>query len=331
MAGDQIWPGKLLGPEPTNASNARLARFHRPIFGAIDAPDTEIDFFSLQNEVGLCGQAVFTSVRGVSHRIHGLPRQDSGLITRATVGGHEAVVLVVADGVSSAENSHIGSKLASKSAVDYLQTIEEMNDSEWERISGELARFVSSQLDARASSTNILPSSLSTTLKVAVVTDTGLGQVVYCMTVGDGLMLRVLNGKPFHLLKVEPEGRDALVLTTNSLPAAQPSVFVNISSTRYEEVIAIMTDGVEEIWQYGEGLGNFLDQEEIDALELAWRVDIDEEAVGDDRTIAIWRSHRLSVDQVALENSVELINSVNATEESDCNSQEFGKLDSPEE
>jgi hypothetical protein len=56
---------------------------------------------------GVGDQALrLASVRGYSHRYHGIPRQDAADIAYETHSG--AVVFAVADGVSSAAYPHIG-------------------------------------------------------------------------------------------------------------------------------------------------------------------------------------------------------------------------------
>ena len=97
-----------------NPSPAFEARLVKPEFdSSLYRPDTSIDGWSNGRVVVRAA-----SVRGYQHRYDGSPRQDDFALLGSDDG--RMVFLAVADGLSSARNSHIGSSYATRYAVRWL-------------------------------------------------------------------------------------------------------------------------------------------------------------------------------------------------------------------
>ena len=100
-----VWEPLVIdrGIFPLGEPLATLARPYRP--------DTVIDGFSTESLVIRAA-----SLRGYVHRFKGVPRQDE-----LGLGVHEngTIVVAVADGISSATYSHLGSSIACRQAIDW--------------------------------------------------------------------------------------------------------------------------------------------------------------------------------------------------------------------
>ena len=97
-----------------NPSPAFEARLVKPEFdSSLYRPDTAIDGWSNGRVVVRAA-----SVRGYQHRYDGSPRQDDFALLSSDDG--HTVFLAVADGLSSARNSHVGSSYATRYAVRWL-------------------------------------------------------------------------------------------------------------------------------------------------------------------------------------------------------------------
>jgi serine/threonine protein phosphatase PrpC len=239
------------------------------------------------------------STRGYAHRIRSVPRQDD-----LAIGLHEtsqALVIAVADGVSGAEKSHVGSTLACGHVVEAL--LHQLNsaspkDLNWdEAVRGaawNLVEYAHLELgqpaDAQAAARL-----LATTLVVSVVwPDPPEGGSVAVVSVGDSGVwilrdkryVRVTDSK---FAPNEAAGSSA-VTSLPRVPAVIEPIHADLGA---DDVLLIGTDGFGDPLGDGEGLVGQAFADSLlavpSALEFAYLVDFSGETFDDDRTlVAIW-------------------------------------------
>jgi serine/threonine protein phosphatase PrpC len=259
-------------------------------------PDVLIDGWSTE-AITMRG----ASQRGHLHRYNGAPRQDDFAAHHLPDG---RVIVLVADGVSGAPQSHLGASTATKQAAEWLhaQLGADLADTDWTA----LIKSTAWALTERAQTLLNLPGpdpvraeeQLATTLVCAVIEPTGPGALrAYVVGVGDSnAWLLLTSGRFVELLGAKAVSADGM---SSSAVAGLPRVPADVTSVVVEitagEVLVIGTDGIGDPLGSGEGgVGNLLREVLTTTvppslIEFAHAVDFSRETFDDDRTlVAIW-------------------------------------------
>jgi hypothetical protein len=246
------------------------------------------------------------TVRGVSqrghlHRYNGAPRQDDFAAHHLPDG---RVIVLVADGVSGAPQSHLGASAAIKQAAEWLHTQlpGDLADTDWTA----LIKSTAWALTERTQTLLGLPDpdpvraeeQLATTLVCAVIEPTPTGTLrAHLVGVGDSsAWLLLASGRFVELLgakAVTAEGMSTSAVA--GLPRVPADVVPVVVEITPGEVLVIGTDGIGDPLGGGQGgVGNLL-REVLTGrgtpslIEFAHAVDFSRETFDDDRTlVAIW-------------------------------------------
>jgi serine/threonine protein phosphatase PrpC len=224
------------------------------------------------------------SVRGYAHRYQGVPREDDFAVAVRDTG---ALVVAVADGVSGAEQSHVGATLVCRTAVDFLLR----NETDW----SELARCASWALVEYASRRLPEPDPvaaerlLATTLVVALVQPDGRATVVQLGDSGAWL----LQDRRYENL-VRGKHGDVIPNDVSALPRVPAKVVEHTTTIPENGVLLVGTDGFGDPLGDGTGKVGALFAEHLTTppapLGLAHLLDFSRETYDDDRTlVAVWR------------------------------------------
>lgn len=186
-------------------------------------------------------QAIGASVVGSGHLRRGVPCQDAHHI----ISNDDFVIAAVADGLGSAVRSHEGATLAVKSVSARLASIltsgtRPANDSEWSdvmRVSFGSARDV---LFQAASSQQISPKDLATTLIVVAI---GEGWMA-CAQIGDGAVTAHFHDRAIQVISAPQRGEYA----NETFPLTAPDALERMYCRSLFEsplATAIFTDGLQ--------------------------------------------------------------------------------------
>ncbi|WP_405585541.1 protein phosphatase 2C domain-containing protein [Streptomyces sp. NBC_01190] len=246
------------------------------------------------------------SVRGYSHRYEGRPREDD--VAVAVHQPTQSVVFAVADGVSSAEQSSIGSALACRGAVNNLlrQLDSGVPAVDWPHV----VRTAAWQLVARAAAGREPEGAYSeeaerkyaTTLVTGVVRVDALGvPEVSLVQVGDSgaWLLDRSSGRYQRLLATKDSyGTDVLSSAVTPLPRVPSPLPVQQTLLGPASVLLVGTDGFGDALGDGTGAVGELFHRHLRAplpsRGLAHLLDFSRETFDDDRTLlAIWPRHLL--------------------------------------
>jgi hypothetical protein len=265
-------------------------------------PDVVIDGWST-DAVTLRG----VSQRGHVHRYNGTPRQDDFAIHGLPSG---RVIVVVADGVSAAQQSHIGASTAANYAAGWLCThlVDDVSQTDWVMLMKSVAWKLAEQAQTLFGLAEPDPvcaeEQLATTLVCAVIEplEPNLFRA-HIVGVGDsGSWLlspagfrEILGGKA-----VSGEGiTSSAVIGLPRVPTDLSPVVVEIT---FSDVLLIGTDGIGDPLGSGQGgVGNLLRDvlsgpSPPSLIEFAHAVDFSRENFDDDRTlVAVWPKQRESV------------------------------------
>jgi hypothetical protein len=254
-------------------------------------PDTVVDGWS-------CDQLTVrgASLRGQFHRYNGAPRQDDFAIHRMSDG---RIVALVADGVSQAPQSHLGSSTAVRYAAQWLQANSPslLEDTDWLGLVRSTAWALTEQAQAMYGLETPDPGKaereLATTLVCAVIEPCGPERLrVFVVGVGDSgaWVLRDDEFVPILGGKSELEGG-----ISSSAVAGLPRVPNGLAPAVVEiglgEVLLLGTDGIGDPLGSGQGgVGNlfrelFSGTEPPSLVEFANAVDFSRETFDDDRTL----------------------------------------------
>jgi hypothetical protein len=246
------------------------------------------------------------SQRGHLHRYNGAPRQDDFAAHHLPDG---RVVVLVADGISAAPQSHIGASTATKQAAEWLHSHlgDDIADTDWMTLLKSTAWALNERaqtlLELGAPDPVRAEEQLATTLVCAVIEPTrGRGLRAYLVGVGDsgawllssGEFVEVLGGKT-----VPADGiASSAVVGLPRVPTEVAPVVVEIAE---HDVLLIGTDGIGDPLGIGHGgVGNLfrdvLSGPWVPSLiEFAHAVDFSRETFDDDRTlVAVWPRRQVS-------------------------------------
>jgi serine/threonine protein phosphatase PrpC len=241
------------------------------------------------------------SQRGHLHRYNGAPRQDDFAAHHLPDG---RVIVLVADGVSGAPQSHLGASTATKQAAEWLHTQlgADLADTDWTALikttAWALTERAQALLDLTAPDPVRAEEQLATTLVCAVIEPSGTGALrAYLVGVGDSsAWLLLTSGRFVELLGAKAVSADGM---SSSAVAGLPRVPTDITPVVVEitagEVLVIGTDGIGDPLGGGEGgVGNLLREvltgpNTPSLIEFAHAVDFSRETFDDDRTlVAVW-------------------------------------------
>lgn len=238
------------------------------------------------------------SVRGYSHRYSGFPRQDD---VAAGFDPESGIVLfAVADGVSSAGQSHIGAAIAcaalieqqrrmldSGRAIDLPQAVTTAAT----RMTGRAAYL----LGQDAPRPEAVEGLLATTLIAGYIAPAPQGSVAVLVQIGDSSAWVLRDGR-YHSLLTQKHDPDAQVISSAVSPL--PRLPDLITPVKYElpadAVLLVGTDGFGDPLGAGDGHVGQLFAEHLSvpppARGLAHLLDFSRDTFDDDRTLlAIWR------------------------------------------
>lgn len=266
----------------------------RPPSGAVYRPDTVFDGWSTwQLTVRLA------SVRGYSHRFDGRPREDD-----LAVAVHESsgtFVFAVADGVSAAEQPHIGATLACRTAVDDLLVQLDSGEAvvDWRRVvsaaAWQLVMRVTRGAQPAEADRREAERLLATTLVTGTVVPLPDGSLLASVVqVGDSSAWTLRRGHfdclfPPHVAAAE-EPDSCAVTPLPRIPSETKPVVVEVPSGG---ALLVGTDGFGDALGDGGGpvgelFGRVL-REPPPAAVLGHLLDFSRETFDDDRTLlAVW-------------------------------------------
>jgi hypothetical protein len=257
-------------------------------------PDTVLDGWS-SGEFSVRGG----SIRGYMHRYDGAPRQDD-FVVAARSGGRQ-IIAAVADGVSQATQSHIGSTAAVRYAAQWLDSMlgDPIEATDWNSLIESTAWTLIEQaraIDPECTDAVLAEQMLATTLTCAVVEVADDGEVVaHIINVGDSGAWLLSNA---GYRRVEGGKAEADSGISSSAVSGLPRVPCDIHPTRVvlhdDDVLLLGTDGFGDPLGGGEGLVGKLFAEVLlsgppTLTEFGHALDFSRETFDDDRTlVAIW-------------------------------------------
>jgi serine/threonine protein phosphatase PrpC len=258
-------------------------------------PDVTIDGWSTE-AITVRG----VSQRGHLHRYNGAPRQDDFGVHRLPDG---RVIVLVADGVSAAPESHIGASTVIKQAADWLHSnlSDDLGYTDWlallKSAAWALTERAQALLGLDAPDPVRAEALLATTLVCAVVEPSGPHALrAYLVSAGDSAAWLLSDGEFIEIVvgKSVPEAGIASSAVVG-LPRLPPEVMVWVVEIAEDDVLLVATDGIGDPLGNGQGgVGNLFRDlltrpEPPSLVEFAHAVDFSRETFDDDRTlVAVW-------------------------------------------
>jgi len=241
------------------------------------------------------------SQRGHLHRYNGAPRQDDFAAHHLPDG---RVIVVIADGVSQAPQSHLGASTATKQAAEWLHTHLPDNtaDTDWATLlkttAWALTERAQALLDLSEPDPTRAEEQLATTLVCAVIEPTGPTTLrAHLISIGDSAAWLLSAGQFTPLLggKTTPEHGIASSAVTGLPRIPTHTIVPVITDLTGTDVLLIGTDGIGDPLGTGTGaVGNLFRDlltrpQPPSLIEFAHTVDFSRETFDDDRTlVAIW-------------------------------------------
>jgi serine/threonine protein phosphatase PrpC len=202
------------------------------------------------------------SQRGHLHRYNGAPRQDDFAVHQLPDG---RVIILVADGVSGASQSHIGASTATKQAAEWLHSnlADDIGQTDWLGLFKSAAWAITERaqtlLGLDAPDPVRAEEELATTLVCAVVEPIGPQMLrAYLTSAGDSVAWLLSAGKFVEIVagKTMPAAgvASSAVVGRPRLPAEVTPIVVDIANS---DVLLIATDGIGDPLGNGQGgVGN---------------------------------------------------------------------------
>jgi serine/threonine protein phosphatase PrpC len=287
------YPGRIIVDRPTVDFEPHVASVEGSQSGLF-RPDTVVDGWSTKD---LCVRAATT--RGDAHRLEGSPRQDDFALTHHA--GTGSVVIAVADGVSSARDSHFGASAVCRYALSTVRDAMDLDhEPDWtELVKGaawtlvELARH---RLGETAEP-HVAQRLFATTLTVALIVPTGSHtSKVSGVCVGDSAawLLRASELSRIGGGKSAQSPDEPFSSLVAALPAVPSSLNIFESELLTGDALLVMSDGVGDPLGDGTGLLGDLLRHQLKLppplLQMARIADFSRETFNDDRTLAaIWQ------------------------------------------
>lgn len=284
----QLW-------EPLKVGEPTVALEPAPPSGLSYRPDVVCDGWSTP-----ALHVRLASVRGYQHRFDGRPREDDAAVACDTNSG--TVAFAVADGVSDAQQPHIGSQLASRSAIDEMLSQVRGDGAgyveNWDRllymVHWQLVEQTRRILRHPKAGLQETAGLLATTLVAGTATPTDSGVFVHVISVGDSGAWQIKHENVHRLVGGKPDGADGLVSSAVEPLPYLPNVIRPLTfSLEQGTVLLVGTDGFGD--PLGDGTGAvarlFRDRlrRPVPPLGFAHLLDFSRETFDDDRTlIALW-------------------------------------------
>lgn len=241
------------------------------------------------------------SVRGYSHRYNGLPRQDDVATGYDPESG--LLLFAVADGVSSASQSHIGAAIACTTFVEAVRTgldydgrldLPDAVESAASRMTDHAAYLLrQEQPDPEA-----VESLLASTLIAGYIRPVEHGAVVVLIQIGDSGAWVLQDGHYFPLgqPKNDPHA-EVISSAVNPLPRLPDKITLAEYDLPPDAVLLLGTDGFGDPLGDGDGhVGNLFAEHLVTpppARGLAHLLDFSRDTFDDDRTLlAVWQRAR---------------------------------------
>ncbi|WNG86354.1 protein phosphatase 2C domain-containing protein [Mycobacterium sp. ITM-2016-00317] len=257
-------------------------------------PDTIVDGWST-NAMTVWG----ASLRGHFHRYNGSPRQDDFAIHLMQDG---RIVAIVADGVSAAAQSHLGSSAVVNYAAQWLlsQVPTATEATDWEA----LVKSTAWALTERAQvvfktpepDPGLAENELATTMTCAVVEEVDSGAYrAFVIGVGDSGAWLLHDGEFRPVLDGKTVGEGGISSSAVSgLPRVPSRIEPSIVEFGHGDVLLLGTDGIGDPLGGGQGGVGNLFRELFGAaapslIEFAHAVDFSRETFDDDRTLVAIR------------------------------------------
>lgn len=290
------WPSRspiVIGdPGPEFEARVPATDYRRTLYRA----DTVIDGWS---------NGPFTlraaSLRGHLHRYNGVPRQDDYAAVLATDGAR--LIVAVADGVSAAALSHLGSSAVVRYATQWLdeQARVPLAELEWktlfENTAWALTEFAASTLGLADPDGAQTEAAFATTLTCAVCESAGDGSLSAVVSgVGDSGAWLLADGEFTAVVGGKTEEAESGLTSSavSGLPRVPDEVRPVALSVPAGAVLLIGTDGFGDPLGDGDGdVGGLFQRllgESVPArLEFAHALDFSRVTFDDDRTlVAVW-------------------------------------------
>lgn len=288
----------------------------RPATGFPEQRDIVVDGVTFHDEAGApVAHLRAASIRGLSHRYYGKPRQDAYAF-RTTADGRWLVV-VVADGVSAGAYSHVAAEVVTGEGCRRLadSLVDGGPDQvDWTGLLHDLARRIVTRgrdmlvsagvMDTAEPSDRAVAEHMATTALLAVVglapADPGgdtTGRSVYCLAVGDtsAWVLRPGQEVPWRPVAHQKADEDGIASSkTFALPLApEVAPAAKIETLAPGAAVVLVTDGVGDPLGDGTGeVGRFLAAAwggPPGPLEFAAQLDFARRSYDDDRTaVVVW-------------------------------------------
>lgn len=197
-------------------------------------------------------KAIARSVIGSCHQAQQIPCQDYS--EYQLLGSGNIIIGAVADGAGSAVLSHLGAKIAVKSALAYLErwhrfrerhvpfSSSNLSESQLTQFFSKLIQRIQQTLAEQAQTLNCPMPSLATTLLIFAASQEG----VIAMQIGDGFLLVRPKGEDYQLL-FRPDKGEFINETTFVTSATALNFLQVIICPKPIEFICAATDGLEKV------------------------------------------------------------------------------------
>ncbi|MFE3458130.1 protein phosphatase 2C domain-containing protein [Nocardiopsis aegyptia] len=255
-------------------------------------PDTVVDEADYP---GLLLRAA--SLRGDKQRFQGKCRQDAFGLSELEHEGERFVLACVADGVGSKSMSHRGAnyacRLLGKAVADFLPGL--LTDGASSHRSAAIARVLERIKHAMLPLVSERPGELSTTLTVALVSLTPVGEPsrAVLFSVGDSPAYR-LGEDGFEALTEVDESGPVMDSTTDALPVNFEAAFETECELKPGQMLLLCTDGLSGPMSGSTDVSDRLAQWWGGAsvpgrLEFGCQMDFQAKSYDDDRTaVCLW-------------------------------------------
>ncbi|OQZ88457.1 hypothetical protein BST11_22545 [Mycobacterium alsense] len=269
-------------------------------------PDAVIDGWSTDS---LTVRGV--SLRGHLHRYNGAPRQDDFALHHLPDG---RVIVLVADGVSGAPQSHIGAATATRQAAEWLHDhlSADVADTDWQGLLKSTAWALNERAQTLLGLAEPDPvraeEQLATTLMCAVIEPTGPGRLrAHLIGAGDSVAWLLSDGQFTQILGGKAVSESGVASSAvGGLPRGPTEVTPAVADVHAGEILLIATDGIGDPLGTGQGgVGNLLRDVLTrpcppSLIEFAHAMDFSRETFDDDRTlVAVWPRRRTTDEAAA--------------------------------
>jgi serine/threonine protein phosphatase PrpC len=226
-------------------------------------------------------------VRGFSHADEGRPCDDAAVALSREIEGEFATILVVADGVGSAQQSSEGSRFMVKALRDWFGKVERIDDVLSEGAVEACVRKVASDMARWGESKGWQPHEFVSTLRVAVI---GKGVALLC-AVGDGGTY-IVRATGIHESPLDTSNsEDALVSNTTAvMPSSSAYARIALVTLSAGDILLLCTDGAQHVLRAAKPslLDALVENPSMRLPHLIWELDVRFRAADDDRSIAVW-------------------------------------------